>query len=80
MGKVKDKGTNLLILNKLAEESNVLLELEEVVDAPVQSQYRNYVERGIHIIKKLVRVMTRTLKNEKGPILEKEEADLLLDL
>ena len=46
--------------NKLAEESNGLLELEAVTDALVESQYRNYVERGIQVIKKLVRVMSRT--------------------
>ena len=58
--------------NKLAEESNGLLELEAVTDALVEFQYRNYVERGIQVIRKLVRLMTRTLKCEKLPFLERK--------
>ena len=76
----EDQGINLLAFDKLAEESKRLLELEAVTSAPVESQYRNYVEQGIQVIKKLVTVMTRTLKNEKLPILEREGANLLLEI
>ena len=56
----QDQGTNLLVFHKLADESNGLLDLETVTDAPVGAQYKNYVERRIQVIKRLIRIMTRT--------------------
>ena len=56
------------------------MELEEVTDAPVDGQFRRYVERSIQAVKKLFRTMTRTLKGEKLPVLEREAATLLLEI
>ena len=64
----------------MAKESNGLLDLEEVTDAPVDAQFGNYVERGIQVIKKLMRTTTRTLKHKKPPVLEREEATLILEM
>ena len=47
----KDQGTNLLELNRLADESNGLLDIEALTDAPVKAQFRNDVDRVIQVIK-----------------------------
>ena len=59
--------------------SNGLLQLEEVKDLPVDGQYRNYVERSVQILKKIVTMMSLTLNSEKLLLLEKEEAMLLVE-
>ena len=68
-------------LNRRAEESNGLLKLEEDTDAPdTYTQFRNFLERGTQVIKKLVQTMTKMLKEEKLPVLKREEANLLLGI
>ena len=49
-------------------------------DTPVGGQFRNYIERGIQIVKKKIRLMKKTVHGEKLPLLEKEEAELLVEL
>ena len=75
----RDQGTDLIEINRLVDESNGLLQLQEVTDASVDGQFRNYVEESVQILKKIIRIISQTLKNEKLPVLEKEEATLLLE-
>ena len=39
-----NQGTNLIEINQLVDDSNGLLKLQEVTDALVDGQFRNYVE------------------------------------
>ena len=61
----KDQGINLIEVNKMVAGNNGLLQLEEVEDTPVDQQYRNYIERSVQILKKIVRMMSRIFKSEK---------------
>ena len=57
MGRIKkvsmDAGTNLVELKRMTEESNRLLQIEEAVVHPVSSQFRNYCERVVQMVKKV---------------------------
>ena len=81
MGRIKkvamDAGTNLIELKRMAEDSNGLLDIEQAVVHPVSGQFRSYCERGVQMVKKIARMMLRTRKNEKLPILLREEAALI---
>ena len=82
MGRIKkvamDAGTNLVELKRMSEESNDLLQIEEAVVHPVSSQIRNYCERAVQMVKKVARMMLRKRKNEKLPILMREEAVIIM--
>ena len=69
-----DSRTNLIELKRMAEISTGLLTFKEAVVHQVNSQYRNYYERVVQMVKKVVRMMMRTLKNQKLLVLQKEEA------
>ena len=73
-----DKGTNMFETKRLVDASDRLLHLKEVKDQPLDVQYRNYCERLVQILKKIIRMMCRTLKIQKLPLLEKEDATLLI--
>ena len=50
---------------------NGLLLLKEVKDQQVDAQFHNYFELSVKTLKKIIRMMCRTLKNKKLPLLEK---------
>ena len=83
MGRIKkvamDAGTNLVELKRMSEESNGLLQVEEAVVHPVSSQFRNYCERGVQMVKKVARMMLRKRRNERLPILMREEAAIIME-
>ena len=56
----KDNGKNLIEISRLVDGSNSVLKLQEVTDAPVDDQCRNYVERSVQILKKINRIMCQT--------------------
>ena len=69
-----DSGTNLIELKRMAEISNGLLQFKEAVVHQVNSQYQNYCERSVQMVKKVVRMMMQKLTNQKLPVLLREEA------
>ena len=74
-----DAGTNLIELKRMSEDSNGLLQIEQAVVHPVSGQFRNYCERGVQMVKKIVRMMLRTRRNEKLPTLLREEAAIIME-
>ena len=74
-----DSGTNLIELKRMGEVSKGLLKFKEGVVHQVNSQYCNYCERAVQIVKKGVRMMKRTLKNQKLPVLQKEDAEIIME-
>ena len=74
-----DAGSNLIELKRMAENSNGLLNFEEAVVHPISSQYRNYCERAVQMVKKVARMMLRKQKNQKLPILMREDAALIME-
>ena len=83
MGRIKkitmDSGSNLIELKRMAEDSNGLLKIEQAIVHPVSAQFRNYCERGVQMVKKIVRMMLRTRRNEKLPTLLREEAAIIME-
>ena len=71
MGRIKkvsiDAGSNLIELKRMAENSNGLLQFEEAVVHPISSQYRNYCERAVQMVKKVAWMRRRKQKNKKTP-------------
>ena len=74
-----DKGTNMFAIKRIVGASDCLLQLKEAKDHPVDTQFRYYCERSVQVLKKIIRMMCRTLRNQKLPLLEKEEATLLIE-
>ena len=66
-------------LKRMTEESNGLLQIEEVVVHPVSSQIRSYCKRAVQILKKVALMMLRKRKNEKLPISMLEEAFIIME-
>ena len=65
----KDKETSLIEPNRLCISSNDFPKISEVKDTPVGGQFRNYIERGIQIVKKKIRLMKKTVHGKKLPLL-----------
>ena len=63
----------------MAEDSNGLLQFEEAVVHPISSQYQYYCERATQMVKKVARMMMRKQKNERLPVLLREEAALIME-
>ena len=74
-----DSGTKLIELKRMGEVSNGLLKFKEVVAQQVNSQFRNYCERPVQVGKRVVRMMTGTLKHQKLTVFQKEEAELIIE-
>ena len=80
IGISRDSGTNLLNLNPKTEDGKRLFNLIRDYTAPVDSQYRNYIERNAGMIKRYLRQACGVEKNGNIPTVLKSELDYLLDL
>ena len=50
----------------MSEDSNGLLQIEQAVVHPVSSQFCNYCERAVQMVKKVAQMLLRKRKNKLG--------------